>query len=309
MKILFAATGEIAVPTLVRLHEAGLVKSVFTAPDAPGKRGKSLVKTPIKLKAEELGIPVSSPEHLGKVARIEASLTMCDTLVSFCYGKIFGPKFLSLFEQKFNIHPSLLPKYRGCAPLYAAIRNGDRSSGITIQDIALGCDEGDIYATKPFDLNGDENEASLSERVAELAAEMAYSFFTSAIPEPRKQEGEASWCTFIKKEDGRLDFTSDNSTLHAQIRSCYPWPKAVCEFQGSPLYLTSVYGSLFEAESESSDGVIPGSVVALDKKKGFKIATGKGFIYVNKLQLPTKKEMDAVSFYNGNKSILGSVLK
>lgn len=309
MKILFAATGEIAVPTLVRLHEAGLVKSVFTAPDAPGKRGKSLIKTPIKIKAEELGIPVSSPEHLGKVARIEASLTMCDTLVSFCYGKIFGPKFLSLFEHKFNIHPSLLPKYRGCAPLYAAIRNGDKSSGITIQDIALGCDEGDIYATKPFELNGDENEASLSERVALLASEMAYSFFTSPIPEAVKQEGEVSWSSFIKKEDGRIDFSSPGSVLHAQIRACYPWPKAVCEFQGSPLYLTSVHGSLFEQEDESSEGIIPGTVVALDKKKGFKIATGNGFIYVNKLQLPTKKEMDAVSFFNGNKSILNTVLK
>jgi len=307
VRILFAATGEIAVPTLVRLHELGLVKSVFTAPDAPGKRGKDLIKTPIKVKAEELGIPVSSPEHLGKTARIEASLTGCDTLVSFCYGKIFGPKFLALFNQKFNIHPSRLPKYRGCAPLYATLRNCDREGAISIQDIALGCDEGDIYTTTAFSLTGCENERELSERVSLLASELASSFFSSPLPEARKQEGEVSWSNFIKKEDGKLDFFSSAALLHAQIRACYPWPKAVCTFKDAPLYLTGVSGSVFEP-FEPTEGEACGTVVAFDKKKGFKIATGEGYLYVNKLQLPTKKELDAAAFYNGNKDLVGAVL-
>ena len=121
MKILFAATGSIAVPTLEKLNEMGLVRAVLTTLDERGGRGGRLIEPPIKIKARELGIECYQMGSLRTEARNVISKLGCDTLLSFCYGKIFGPKFLSLFEHKYNIHPSLLPKYRGCAPLYESI--------------------------------------------------------------------------------------------------------------------------------------------------------------------------------------------
>ena len=133
MRILYAATGDIAVDLLEALWKEGLVKAVLTAPDAPGKRGKGLVPPPVKVKAEELGIPVYQPETLRSEARKRVREMDVDTLMSFCYGKIFGPLFLSLFSSTFNVHPSLLPLHRGCAPIYGAIRDMDRITGISVR--------------------------------------------------------------------------------------------------------------------------------------------------------------------------------
>ena len=165
MRILYAATGDIAVPLLGQLAAEGLVGAVLTAPDAPGRRGKSLVPSPVKVKALELGIPVMQPETLRTEARAEASSFSCDTLLSFCYGKIFGPRFLAMFGRKLNVHPSILPRYRGCSPIYAAIRAGDSETGITLQEIAEGVDEGDIYGCLPIALDGTETQESLEEKV------------------------------------------------------------------------------------------------------------------------------------------------
>ena len=152
MKVLFAATGSIAVPTLEKLNEMGLVRAVLTTLDERGGRGGRLIEPPIKIKARELGIECYQMESLRTEARNVISKLGCDTLLSFCYGKIFGPKFLSLFEHKYNIHPSLLPKYRGCAPLYESIRNLDRLGGISIQEIALEVDSGAILKAMTFPL-------------------------------------------------------------------------------------------------------------------------------------------------------------
>lgn len=308
MKILFAATGEIAVPVLERLAKLGLVKSVFTAPDAPGKRGRELIPTPVKVAAERLGIPVSSPERLGAVARLEASLAGCDTLVSFCYGKIFGPKFLALFDQGYNIHPSHLPSYRGPSPLFETILNGDRECWITIQKLALECDSGDVCMRTSFPLDGTETLPALESRVSQEAAVIAEAFFSdisSFRPEP--QTGDVTYSHMISKEDGVLDFTLPASVLHARIRAVSGWPKASCSYGGEPLYITGVSGSGFEIPSEKC-AEAPGTVVSLDKKRGYRIATGDGYLYVNRLQIPARKEMDAVSFNNGNRGFISSVL-
>lgn len=308
MRILFAGTGQIAVPTLTALAEKGLVGAVLTSPDAPGKRGKGLIPSPVKVEAERLGLPVMQPEHLGSAAREEAVKFGCDALVSFCYGKIFGPKFIALFSFTCNIHPSALPKYRGPSPLFDAILNCDRTFAISLQEIALCCDEGRLYLQKEFELDGTENSETLEERVSHLVPELALSVFTNEHREgPREQQGATCWAGFIKKEDGILDFNESARKLHARIRATYPWPKAVTCYNGNPLYLCSVSGSVFELD-ETPCTEAPGTVVCHEKKRGFKIATGQGYIYVDRLQLPTKKEMDSMSFLNGNKGIIGTVL-
>lgn len=310
MRILYAATDHIAVPLLEALHKENLVGAVLTSPDAPGKRGKSLIPSPIKVKAMELGLEVYCPETLRTEAREYVKTLSCDTLLSFCYGKVFGPMFLSLFEHTFNVHPSALPKYRGCAPIYAAIRNIDKESAISLQSIALKVDEGDIYARLSFKMDGTETNDSLSEKVSLLAPELvlpALKKIESIVPEKQGQEN-VSYQKFITKDDGRIDFSQPAKLIHAQIRATYSWPKAYCLLSDEKLILTSVFGSVFD-EFEKTEGEEPGTVVALDKKKGLKIATSDCYLYVNRVLPPMKKEMDANSYVNGNRGIVGSVLR
>ena len=307
MRILFAATGEIAIKTLEKLNSLGIVTAVLTAPDARGKRGKSLIPSPIKQRALELGLKVYTPSYLGKDFRTEIEDDNFDTLVSFCYGKIFGPKFLAMFKNKFNIHPSLLPKYRGPSPLFLTLLNQDEKLSISIQDIALGMDEGDIFTSSSFDLNGDETNDSISVLTEEKASCMAYDFFQQPFKDGVKQEGNASYSTFITKDHGVLDFSKTAKELHSQIRACYSWPKCKCTLDGNDLYLCKVSGSVFDIADEVCSEE-SGTVCSFSKEKGLKIATSLGYLYVTTLLQPTKKEVDAFSFYNGHKDIIGKRL-
>ena len=308
MRILFAGTEAIAVPTLEALASHGLVAAVLTTPDAPGKRGRMLLPSPVKSAALALGLPVLQPEHLGSEARAAVKVFHADTLMSFCYGRIFGPKFLALFERKFNIHPSLLPKYRGCAPLQSTIVNLDRSGGVSIQDIALGIDEGDLYLTQSFELDGRETTESLCSRVALIAADLAMDLIGNiGVFKPRPQEGEASCTRLIEKDDGRLDFTLPAARLHAMVRAYSAWPKALCLLDGEALYLTGVSLSAFQIPDEDCIEE-PGTIVSHERGLGFRIATGRGYLHVDRLQLPTKKEMDSQSFLNGHRDIIGKKL-
>ena len=308
MRILYAATGDIALDLLSALHEEGLVGAVLTAPDAPGKRGKGLIPPPVKVRAEELGLPVYQPETLRTEARERVRELGVDTLLSFCYGKIFGPRFLSLFDHTFNVHPSLLPLHRGCSPIYAAIRSLDRETGISLQEIALGVDEGDIFARTVIPLDGTETTGSLEAMVREIAPSLVIPALRDfSLSRRERQEGEPSYTGFIGKEDGRLDFSRSAAELHAIIRACCPWPKAYAMLDGSPLYLTGVWGSAFDSPEPCAEA--PGTVVDAVKGRGLRIATGCGYLYVSKVLPPARKEMDALSYLNGNRGILGSVLE
>lgn len=309
MRILFAGTDEIAVPTLEALDRHRLVCAVLTTPDAPGKRGRALLPSPVKVKAMELGIPVIQPDHLGSKAREVVSRLAPDTLLSFCYGRIFGPKFLALFQHRFNIHPSLLPKYRGCSPIQNTILNLDRKGGISIQDIAEAVDEGDIYITQSFDLDGTETTEGLSARVSVMAADLAVRLLSSldvfrSRPQP---DVGASYTALVRKEDALLDFHRDAMSLHAAVRAYSAWPKATCMLDGQPIYLLGVWGSAFDIPHEEC-AEEPGTVAGYVKGRGVKIATGDGYLYVDSLQLPTKKAMDSASFINGRRDIIGKVL-
>lgn len=307
MKILFAATSAIAVETLERLNELSLVSAVLTSPDERGKRGKELIAPPVKVKALELSLPVYQFDSLKKEARSALAPLGCDTLVSFSYGKIFGPKFLSLFERKYNIHPSALPEFRGCSPLFSTILSRKKESRVCIQNIALGVDEGEIINYKDYVLDGTETSESLEKKISSIASSLASETFSHINDyEEKEQIGEASYTYFIKKEDGRLDFERPAEELHARIRACWPWPKAFCLYGGETLIISGVYGSVFSLDEKCTEK--PGTVVAFVKGKGLKVSTSDYYIYISRLQKPGKKEMDAQSFINGDKRIIGALL-
>ena len=312
-RIVFAGNPDISVPSLRELHKHFEVVAVLTHPDKPGKRGHELIPVPVKKVALELGIPVIEAEKLNREVREQVATYEPNLLISFATSHYFGPKFLALFTlDALNIHPSLLPLHRGSAPLQYAILQQDAHSGISIQRIVKKIDSGNILNQISFPLSGTENSETLGSIVAPLAA----SLITDTLKEYKrclekeivqKEEG-ATFTQLLMKEDGLIDFSQTASSVHAKIRAYYPWPKAYTFLDGITLMLSAVSLSIQEVGDQCTDGIDCGTVVSFDKTKGLKIACSDAFIYVSRLQLAKKKEMDAASFVNGNPHIIGAKL-
>ncbi len=313
MRILFAGTADIAVPTLRALAEQFEVGAVLTNPDKKGSRGKALLPSAVKEEALALDLPVLQPESLRTEARTLVASYGCDTLVCFAYGKIFGPRFLSLFSgEKLNIHPSMLPLLRGPSPIQGAILNQYEHTGISIQRLAPEMDSGDLLVSEEFPLQGDETTQSLTDLVKGKAALLAVDALKkvsegSAMFVPQK--GEPTYTSLITREMASIDWNLPAKALHALIRAMHPWPKAYTTFGGETLFITSVVGSLKDA---GSDPVPPdigvGTVVSKQKSKGIAIACGDGLLWIDRLQLEKRREMDWASFLPGNRTFLGTKL-
>ncbi len=305
MKVLFAGTPSIAVPSLQAVAQTHEVRGVLTAPDTRKGRGKKLTPPPVKLAAQELGIPVIQHARTGREAREAAAQLQADILVVYAYGRIFGPKFLSLFPLGgINVHPSLLPKYRGSSPISSVILNGEEETGITIQTLSLECDAGDIILQRRFPLSGREHALELTDRCALEGASLLAEALDlmeagKAAPTPQHHE-DATYCRQIEKEHGRIIWESDACSIDRQVRAYIPWPGAYTCFKGMKLTIT---------QAEPIDGRIdfpPGNVFA--KEGGIMVAAGSGALRIKRLQLASRKEMDWISFLNGNPEILGSRL-
>lgn len=313
LKILFAGTPGIAVPSLQAIAAAFEVVAVLTNPDKPGARGRALVASPVKQAALELGLPVLQPERLLAEAREQISAYHPDFLVSFAYGRMFGPKFLGLFDRgAVNIHPSLLPVCRGCAPIQNTILRGDSESAVSIQCISQELDCGDLWYVDGFSLDGTETTASLTEFVSHRAAQAIVHVLQgieTGTLHPVPQQGVATYTRMVCKEDGVIDWHETAKANHCKIRALLPWPKATTTLNGTPLMLTGVAGPLSEAGIDPvPDGVAPGTVVQSQKGKGIAIACADGLLWVNRLQLAAHKELDWQSFLNGNPTFLGTIL-
>ncbi|NBK20711.1 MAG: methionyl-tRNA formyltransferase [Spirochaetia bacterium] len=313
MRILFAGTADIAVPTIRALAGEFEVGAVLTNPDKKGSRGNALLPCAVKEEALELGLPVLQPESLRTEARELVASYGCDTLVCFAYGKIFGPRFLSLFSgEKLNIHPSMLPLLRGPSPIQGAILSQYGTTGISIQRLAPEMDSGDLLVCEEFLLQGDETTQVLTDLVKEKAAILAVQAMRSleqgsALFVP--QEGEATYTSLITREMALIDWNLPAKALHALIRAMQPWPKAYTAFGGETLYITSVVGPLKDAGTDPvPPGIGVGTVVSKQKGKGIAIACLDGLLWIDRLQLEKRKEMDWVSFLPGNRTFLGTKL-
>ena len=321
MRILFAGTPEIAVPTLNRLavsrHE---VVGILTAPDRRVGRGRRVALSPVKERAAELGIPILQPERLGSDARRAVAELKPDLLVCAAYGRIFGPKFLSLFESGgINIHPSLLPRYRGPAPIPAAILGGDTQTGVTIQVLALEMDAGDILAQKRVPLSGIETTETLTVQLAELGARMlaeTVDTIASGSLAPRSQnDGDATYTDLIRKTDGEIDWSSPADVIERAVRAYQPWPLAFTTFKGLKLnILESRSISVSQGARDSGRDLAPhrdrapGTVTRVDTEHGILVETGNGQLALAKLQLQSRKALSWNSFLNGVQDFVGAVL-
>ncbi len=314
LRILFAGNPSIAVPALEALSEAFTVVGVLTNPDRPVGRGRHMEAPPVKDTAIRLGIPVLQYERLLGDARTQVAALQPNFLVSFACGHYFGPKFLALFSQgTANIHPSLLPKYRGSAPLQFALLNGESHTGISIQRIVAKIDSGNILAQETLSLDGTETTQSLGDivavRAASLITDTLERLCAGRLVETVQREEDATFSSLLNKSDGLVDWTDSARSLHCKVRAYAPWPKAYTTYQGIQLMLASVHGPVDTAGEEPlPPGTVCGTVVKHVKGKGLAIACKDGLLYVDRLQLAQKKEMDSTSFINGNPRIIGSVL-
>ena len=313
MRILFAGTPDIAVPSLQAVAENFEIVGVLTNPDRVKGRGKKILPSPVKEIALQLGLPVIQHERLLAKAREEIAALKPDILVSFAYGRIFGPKFLQVFSLGgVKVHPSLLPKFRGAAPLQAAILSGESETGITIQRIALQMDTGNILNQVRFDLQGNETTEDLTlyaaERGAQLLVKTLREIEAGTVNEVEQKEEFATYCTMISKDDGCIDWNAAVSVIDREIRGYYPWPKAHTTYKGLQLMITRAKPVDITSFHNTDIPAVAGSVFRSNEFPGILVATGEGCLCIERLQLQSKKEMDWKSFLNGNPDIIGNLL-
>jgi len=316
LRILFAGSPAIAVPALEAVADpregargfelAGLL----TNPDSPKGRSGRLEPTECAAALERIAreIPALKPEKLDADARAQAEALKPDLLVSFAYGKIFGPKFLALFPLGgINAHPSLLPKYRGPTPIPAAIAGRESETGMTIQHLAAEMDSGDILAQERVPLNERETTASLSETMAQKAAEMLPALLESIAAGSARgaaqDHGAASFCSLISKTDGLIDWSMSAAEIDARIRAFTPWPLSWTAHGGAQLFILKA-----EALEAGGSDAPPGEVLGKDGNKGILVQTGEGVLAVSELQYQAKKALGWKAFLNGARNFIGERL-
>lgn len=323
MRVLFAGSPEIAVASLRAVAAGAELVGVLTNPESQKGRGLASSATPVALAAAELPVPppLLSFERLGAEAREAVAALRPELLVSFAYGRIFGPKFLALFPHGgINVHPSLLPRWRGPTPIPAAILHRDNETGVTIQRLAPGVDEGDILLQEALALDARETTASLSEKASRLGSEL----LARLLPEldagravSRPQEGEASYTRLLAKDDGLLDWGRPVLELDALVRACDPWPGAFSFLRGLRLAVLEteahpgqawVPGEGLRPAGGGGGEKAPGTLLGMDKSLGLMVQGFDGLLALRRLQLQHKKALGWREFANGLRDLPGSRL-
>lgn len=325
LKILYAGSPEAAEKTLQILFEnqekyGFEIVGVLTNPPTAKGRHKELVPTPVGLFAREKNLPVFEPEHLDSAARDSVSPLKADLLVCFAYGHIFGPKFLNLFPfGGINLHPSDLPRYRGCTPVQSAIKNQDKEMCIAIQKLGLAMDEGDILKKVPRIITEEDNGQSLLFESAETGAKLICEILEETakngkLPDGTPQSGEASYTGIITKEDVKINWSEGAAEIAAKVRAYYPDPSCWCLEKGLPLKILNAKvvpedGEIYKLLAKDFGDAEPGNVCVCHAKMGIHIKTGNGFLNVLELQRQGKKPMNYKDFMNGARDFAGTILE
>jgi methionyl-tRNA formyltransferase len=308
MRIVFAGTPEFAAIALRSLCEAGFdVPLVLTQPDRPAGRGMRLQPSAVKQYALAHGIPVTQPLSLrldGKSAAEARQAhdlllaTQFDAMVVVAYGLILPRSILDIPPLGcINIHASLLPRWRGAAPIQRAIEAGDRETGITIMQMDEGLDTGPVLMQQSISIENSDDAGSLHDKLAALGASMIVSALhrlerSGLHPKPQPETG-ANYAAKITKEEAAIDFKEPSAKIANKIRALNPFPGAVAMFEGTPVKIWRA-----EAITEATSGA-SGEVLAADAQSGVLVACGGGVLRLAELQKPGGKRLPAVEFIKG----------
>ena len=301
MKVVYMGTPDFAVPPLRALVKAGYeVVGVVTQPDKPKGRSKTLLPPPVKEEALKYNIPVYQPLKVREPEFMETLKNLApDVIVVAAFGQIIPKAVLDLPEFGcLNIHASLLPKYRGAAPIQQAVINGDKEAGVTIMKMGTGLDTGDMISRASVLLAEDETGGSLFDRLSELGAELLVKtlpsvFDGTAVYEPQPEESPTPYAGMITKQMGLLDFQKDAETLERLIRGLNPWPSAYTYLNGKTLKIWKA-----AVEKSGSEPENPGTIIKADKD-GIHVVCGQDILILQEVQLEGKKRMDAAAFLRG----------
>ncbi|MDF1593968.1 MAG: methionyl-tRNA formyltransferase [Desulfobacterales bacterium] len=309
MKVIFMGTPEFAVSALKKLHGDGheIVLAV-TQPDRPRGRGRQVSASPVKKAAMGLNIPVSQPESIRTVEFLRfVQELQPDVLVVVAFGQILPKSLLSVPPVgSINIHASLLPKYRGPAPIQWAIINEEKQTGVTIMFMDEGLDTGDILLAQKTDISPDDTTASLYGRLAEMGAELISDTLgrlsAGHIKPVRQDHEQATYAPLLKKSDGLIDWTRPAYSLDAFIRGMSPWPGAFTFYDGRRLKIFRAVPARSDVR-EAPGTVIPGFPDEL------RVMTGEGALSILDIQGASGKRLPIRDFLQGNSIPPGTKLK
>jgi methionyl-tRNA formyltransferase len=298
MRIVFFGTPKFAIPSLKDLLQSGEeLAAVVTQTDKKGGRSRILLPSPVKELAMSRGLKIIQPSNIKDTAFLnELSVIKPDMVVVVAYGKILPQQILKLPPLGcINVHASLLPKYRGAAPIQRAIINGEEQTGITTMLMDEGLDTGSILLQEKTDITDEDNADTLSKKLSEMGALLLMKTIRglkNGSVRPVPQEGIPSYAPTLKKKDGKIDWSKSAKEIFNLIRGVYSWPCAYC-------YLNKERIKIIRAKALDGSG-FPGRVERANKGE-FVIGTGKGLISIIELQPEGKTIMSAVSFLQGRR--------
>ena len=302
MKIIFLGTPHIAVPSLKYLIQKSDIEilAVVTQPDKPCGRGKCISASPIKLAAIEDNITVYQPISIRKDFEVIQKLKKFepDFFITFAFGQILSKEVLNIPKYgTINLHASLLPKYRGANPIQAPIINGDKFTGITTMLTEIGIDTGDIVLQKVIEITENMDAVELTGIISELSPELIYEsivgLHNGKIKPVSQKHEEATHAPKVNKEDGILDWSESAFKIHNKVRGLKPWPACFTYINGVCIKITETRICDEKTDSENFGEIIG------KKDNGINVITGSGIVTITKVQPACKKEMDALSWYNG----------
>ncbi|WKC74904.1 methionyl-tRNA formyltransferase [Borreliella yangtzensis] len=307
MRIFFVSSSSIALEVFKEIVKHYEVVGVLTLPDKPKGRGQKLSQNIIKMEAISKNIKVFDPLVLDdNILNLIRALNP-DLMLVFSYGKIFKREFLEIFPKGcINVHPSLLPKYRGVSPIQSAILNGDSVSGITIQSMALEMDSGNILVQKNFKIRSYDTSYDISKLVSNLSPSLVLEALKKiskgflGIPQ---KSSEATFCSFFKKETGFIDFNLSAFEIKNRINACNPWPLVRARLDCSDVIFHRADFLKIDLYKEKKAG----EIVDFNPERGLFVNTGEGILLLLEIQRPGRKVLDFKSFYNGSRQLIGQV--
>lgn len=309
MKVIFMGTPDFAVGTLEALVKAGHeVVLAVTQPDKPKGRGGKMQYTPVKETALKYEIPVFQPKRVREAACIEELRKYeADVMVVVAFGQILPKEILEMTPYGcINVHASLLPKYRGAAPIQWAVINGEKVSGVTTMQMDEGLDTGDMIQKTEVLLAEDETGGSLFDKLAmegaKLCVQTLKALETKTATWEKQGEPTTEYARMLDKKIGNIDWTKSAVEIERFVRGLNPWPSAYTDWDGKVMKIWEA--SVSDAQTEET----PGTIVNVEKD-GFYVQTGEGQLKVLALQIPGKKRMEADAFLRGYQMKEGTVLK
>ena len=305
-KIVFFGTPDFALAALEALQRAFTVAAVVTQPDKPAGRGKKLKPPPVKIRALALNIPVWQPESVrGSEFAARLAALEPDFLVTAAYGKLLPRSVLAVPRlAAVNIHASLLPAYRGAAPIQRAVINGEKETGVTIMEMDEGMDTGAILLQEAVPIADEDTAGTVHDKLSALGARLIVEAIRAVIDgtavRRRQDDSQASYAPPIRREEARIDWCAETSVVHNLVRGMNPWPGAYTERDGERL-------KIWEGRPAAGGGK-PCGLVLEAAPDGILVATGDGAYRITKLQAPGRNILTAAAYLRGNPLPAGTVL-